>query len=130
MLMFVADNMHSSSSCGGSKDTYAQYEMEIISQTCRRVADIKISWSCDNSGRLFFKCSQCDKFLKWAKRLQGVRMEEDEGNMTLTMHQSDCEAPKLAVFSYGNPSINLRHRPEQALNMLFTTLLVSTIHTQ
>ena len=34
--------------------------------TCGRCGDIKLSTSCDYPDRLFYKCPQCGKFMKWA----------------------------------------------------------------
>ena len=52
--------MHSSSSCGGG---CIQYDIEVSCPSCETVADIKLSKSCDNLGRLFYKCGDCGKFI-------------------------------------------------------------------
>ena len=84
----IIEEMPSSSSCGGANEMYHQYDMEVICRTCGRVADIKISRSPDNPGRLFFRCTQCDKFLKWAKPLPGPRVDEaDQGSTEIMIHQ-------------------------------------------
>ena len=62
--------MYSSSSCGGSRRGYVQYEMDVSCPNCGRNGDIKISRSRDNPSRIFYKCSQCGKFIKWAIPVQ------------------------------------------------------------
>ena len=68
--------MHSSSSEGD----YIQYDMEVSCPSCKIVADIKLSKSRDNPGRIFYKCGDCGKFLKWARPLERRRrmLEEEE----------------------------------------------------
>ena len=53
---FGLKDMHSSSSCRGG---YIHYDVEVTCPNCGRVADIKLSNSHDNLGRLFYKCSDC-----------------------------------------------------------------------
>jgi len=67
--------MHSSNSAGD----YIQYDIEVSCPSCRSVADIKLSKSRDNPGRVFYKCGDCGKFLKWARPLERrTRMVEEE----------------------------------------------------
>ena len=71
--------MHSTSSCGGG---YIQYDVEVRCPSCGRVADIKLSKSRDNPGRLFYKCNECGKFVKWANATEDRRrvLDEDASN--------------------------------------------------
>ena len=64
--------MYSSSCCGGD---YIHYEVDVICPNCGKVGELKLSKSCNNLGRLFYKCSQCGKFIKWGSPLQdGARV--------------------------------------------------------
>ena len=71
--------MYSSSSCRGSREDYVQYEMDVNCPCCGRVGEIKVSRSRDNPGRIFYKCSQCGKFIKWATPVEH-RQEVAYGN--------------------------------------------------
>lgn len=57
--------MYNSSSCRVSGESYFQYDMEVNCPTYGRRTEIKLSRSRDNPGRLFYKCPQCGKFIKW-----------------------------------------------------------------
>ena len=78
--------MHSSSSFGGA---YIHYEVEVICPNCGRVGEIKLSKSRDNPERLFYKCSQCGKFIKWVSLLQdGARVSaEDQRSKDMTINE-------------------------------------------
>jgi len=74
-IILVEQNMQNSSSCGGS---YIHYDMEVSCPSCGRVMDTKLSTSSNNSERLFNKCSQCGKFVKWAKPMEDRQRLLDE----------------------------------------------------
>ena len=67
--------MHSSYSCRGS---YIYYDVEVMYPNCERVADIKLSKSHDNPGRMVYKCNYYGKFVKWAKPMEDRRRVLDE----------------------------------------------------
>jgi len=72
----VEANMHSSSSCEGG---YIQYDMEVSCSTYRTVVEMKLSKSRDNPRRVFYKCGDCGKFVRWARQVEGRRrMLEEE----------------------------------------------------
>ena len=62
--------MYSSSSCRGSREDYVHYEIDVNCPGCGRVGEIKVSRSRDNPGRIFYKCTQCGKFIKWAMTVE------------------------------------------------------------
>jgi len=56
--------MYSSSSCRGSRAGYIHYEVHVNCPSGGRIGHIKLSRSRDNPGRIFYKCTQCGKFIK------------------------------------------------------------------
>ena len=79
--------MHSCGSCGGgSRGNYLQYAVDVICPQCMRKAEIKVSGSRDNPGRLFYKCVGCGKFIKWAMPEEG----EVSSERGIVMERHDC----------------------------------------
>ena len=59
--------MNSVSGCGGG---YIHYDMDVTCSSCGRLAHIKLLKSRDNQRRLFYKCYEYGKFVKWAKPME------------------------------------------------------------
>ena len=73
MKVKIWEEMYSSSSCKRSREDYVHYEIDVNCPGYGRVGEIKVSRSRDNPGRIFYKCTQCGKFIKWAMPVEQLR---------------------------------------------------------
>ena len=56
--------MHSSGSFGGGGSGYLCYDIDVKCPSCKQNAEIRLSRSRQNPGRLFYKCSGCGRFIR------------------------------------------------------------------